>query len=160
MGNLKDYATSLVVTAPSPATSGTSLVVTAGEGVRFPAVPFYATAHPADQVPTLDNAEKIQVTTVSTDTLTIVRAQGSTTAKSIAIGWRVSNSIFLADLTTGYTYQDGPDYGATYGYVGYSNPDGSWYIYRRTLDTGVREYATGTSSYATNWTGRAGLTYT
>ena len=37
--------------------------------------------------------------------------------------------------------------------------DGSWYIYRRTRATNVREYATGASNYATNWTGRAGLTY-
>lgn len=49
---------------------------------------------------------------------------------------------------------------ATYAYVGYENSnDGSWYIYRRTRATNVREYATGASSYATNWTGRSGLTY-
>jgi hypothetical protein len=156
MGNLKDYATSLVATAPSPATSGTSLVVTAGEGVRFPAVPFYTTAHPADQVPTLDNAEKVQVTGVSTDTFTIVRAQGDTTAKSIAIGWRISNSIFLADLTTGYTYQDYENTG-TYVYVGYEHTDGAWYIYRRTIATNAREYASGTSAYT--WANRASETY-
>jgi hypothetical protein len=49
---------------------------------------------------------------------------------------------------------------STYAYVGYEHAtDGSWYIYRRTRSSGVREYATGASSYATNWTGRAGLTY-
>lgn len=49
---------------------------------------------------------------------------------------------------------------ATYAYVGYENSnDGSWYIYRRTRATNVREYATGASSYATNWTNRGSLSY-
>ena len=48
----------------------------------------------------------------------------------------------------------------TYAYVGYENSnDGSWYIYRRTRATNLRQYATGATDYATNWTGRAGLTY-
>lgn len=101
MANLKDFATGIVATAPSPATSGTSLVLQSGEGARFPAVPFYATAHPEDEVPTLDNAEKILVTNISTNTLTIVRAQGDTSAKSIAVGWRISNAIFAADVNAG-----------------------------------------------------------
>jgi len=98
MGNLKDYATALVATAPSPATSGTDLVVTSTHGARYPATPFYATAHPVDQLPTLDNSEKIEVTNITTDTLTIVRGQGDTTAKSIAVGWRISNAIFTDDI--------------------------------------------------------------
>ena len=52
------------------------------------------------------------------------------------------------------------DRDATYAYVGYENAsDSSWYIYRRTRATNVREYATGASSYATNWTNRGSLTY-
>lgn len=48
----------------------------------------------------------------------------------------------------------------TYAYVGYENSnDGSWYIYRRTRATNVREYATGASNYATNWANRGSLTY-
>jgi microcystin-dependent protein len=46
----------------------------------------------------LDNAEKLLVTTKSTDTFTITRAQGDTTAKSIEAGWRISNAVFLADI--------------------------------------------------------------
>jgi hypothetical protein len=98
MANRKDFATSLVATAPSPATSGTSLVVTAGHGARFPAATFWATIHPADELPTLDNGELVSVTAVSTDTFTIVRAQGDTTAKSVAVGWRISNVIVTADI--------------------------------------------------------------
>lgn len=95
---LKDFATGTVLTAPSPATSGTSLVLNSGEGARMPATPFMATAHPDGSFPTLDNAEKILVTNVSTDTLTITRAQGSTTAKSIATTWRISAAIFEEDI--------------------------------------------------------------
>lgn len=101
MANLKDYATGTVATAPAPATSGTSLTLQSGEGARMPTPPFYATAHPDNVLPTLDNAEKILVTAVSTNTLTIVRAQGGTTARSIAIGWRISNTIFAADMYNG-----------------------------------------------------------
>lgn len=98
MGNLKDFATALIVTAPSPATTGTSLVIEAGYATRFPAVPFFATAHPQGTLPTLDNAEKVKVTAIAGDTFTIVRAQGDTTAKTIADGWRISNVVFKSDL--------------------------------------------------------------
>lgn len=60
---------------------------------------------------------------------------------------------------TGYTWENYEKTG-TYVYVGYENASTShWYIYRRTIATNARQYATGTSSYSTNWTGRAGLTY-
>ena len=115
MSNKKDFATSTVLTAPSTPTAGTSLVVQAGHGVRFPAAPFYVVAHPPAEFPTLDNAEKLLVTAKSTDTFTITRAQGDTTAKSIDVGWRISNAVFLADfpatsddLTDGTTYKQYP----------------------------------------------------
>lgn len=96
--SLKDYATGTVATAPSPATSGTTLILESGEGARFPTAPFNVTAHPDNEFPTLDNAEKLLVTDVTSDTLTITRAQGDTTAKSIDVGWRISNSLFKEDL--------------------------------------------------------------
>lgn len=99
MGNLKDYATSTVLTAPSPADSGTSLVVQSGHGARFPAAPFYVTVHPPNEFPTLDNAEKLLVSSKSTDTFTISRGEADTDAKSIEAGWRISNSVFLRDLS-------------------------------------------------------------
>lgn len=95
---MKDYATSTILTAPSPATSGTSLVVQSGHGARFPAAPFSVTVHPPSELPTLDNAEKLEVTAKTDDTFTILRAQGDTTAKSIEVGWRISNSLFLDDI--------------------------------------------------------------
>lgn len=98
MSNKKDFATSTVLTPPSTPTAGTSLVIQSGHGVRFPSAPFYVTANPPSEMPTLDNAEKLLVTAVSTDTFTITRAQGDTTAKSIEAGWRISNTVFLADF--------------------------------------------------------------
>ena len=47
--------------APSPTASGTTLQVKSGDGVLFPSTPFYVTAHPADDIPTIANAEKLQV---------------------------------------------------------------------------------------------------
>lgn len=112
MAGIKDFATGIVVTAPSPATSGVTLTLQTGEGARMPAVPFFATAHPATEMPTLDNAEKVSVTDVTGDVLTIVRGQGDTTAKSIVAGWRLSNALFadniavaLADLTDDATHR-------------------------------------------------------
>lgn len=93
-----NFATSLVATAPSPATSGTSLVVEAATGARFPAKPFNVVLCPADELPTPDNAEIVRVTDVTTDTLTIDRAEEGTSAKSVAVGWRVYAGITVKAL--------------------------------------------------------------
>jgi hypothetical protein len=97
MANKKNLAISLVATAPSPATSGTTLTVTGGTGGRFPEPPFYVTLHPAGELATPASAEIVRVTAVATDTLTIVRAQRGTTAKSVAIDWVVANASYVED---------------------------------------------------------------
>jgi hypothetical protein len=97
----KNLAYSAVVTAPSPATSGTSLTITTGQGARFPATGTFnctvwpgggATASPA-------NAEIVRVTAVATDTFTIVRAQEGTTAQAIATGYQIALTGTAKDLT-------------------------------------------------------------
>ena len=93
MDALRNFAYSLVATAPSPATSGTSLVVTAGQGSYFPVTPFDATIWPAGSQPTNTNAEIVRVTTVSTDTFTITRAQYGTTAQSITVGYQIAQTV-------------------------------------------------------------------
>jgi len=93
MDQLRNFAASLVATAPSPATSGTSLVVTAGQGTYFPATPFDATIWPSGVQPTNTNAEIVRVTNVSTDTFTITRAQYGTTAQSIAVGYQIAQTV-------------------------------------------------------------------
>lgn len=44
-------------------------------------------------------------------------------------------------------------------YYGNVAADGSWYIMKESTSGGTFRYANGTSSYSTNWTGRASLTY-
>lgn len=98
MANIKDFAAGIVVTPPSPATSGTSLTLRAGDGASMPTPPFYVTATPPGQLTTLGTSEKLLVTAVSTDTLTIVRAQSPTTAKSIDANWVVANAMYVDDV--------------------------------------------------------------
>ena len=64
----------------------------------MPAVPFFATGTPPGQMTTIATSEKLSVTNVTGDVLTIVRAQGSTTAKSIAAGWIISNGVYSNDV--------------------------------------------------------------
>ena len=108
----KNLAVSTVTTAPSPATSGTSLVVTASEGARFPAPPFNATVWPSAAMPTPANAEVVRVTARASDTLTIVRAQEGTTARAMTAGDLIAASITaktLTDLETQAALKDAPN---------------------------------------------------
>ena len=79
-----NFAYGTVLTAPSPALSGTTLVLSAGGGALMPAAPFNATVWPAGVGPIASNAEIVRVTNVVGDTLTIVRAQEGTAAIAIA----------------------------------------------------------------------------
>ena len=95
----KNFAYSTIATAPSPAASGTSLVVAAGEGTYFPAVPFQASIWPVTTIPTPANAEVVTVTAVSTDTLTITRAQESSSARTVVVGDQIAATITNKTLT-------------------------------------------------------------
>lgn len=113
----KNFAYSLIATAPSPATSGTSLVVTAGQGALFPAVPFNATIWPASTQPLSTNAEIVRVTARSTDTLTITRAQEGTAARTVVIGDQIAATVTaktLTDVETDSVYGDGSDGSVTF----------------------------------------------
>lgn len=93
MDDYANLAVSTVATAPSPATSGTSLVVASGHGARFPDVPFNATIWPDGQTPEPSNSEIVRVTARSTDTLTITRAQEGTTARTVVVGDRIAATV-------------------------------------------------------------------
>lgn len=91
-----NLAVSTVATAPSPATSGTSLVVASGHGARFPA-PATDGAYnlmicPAGALPDPSNSEIVRCTARSTDTFTIARTQESTSARTVVVG----DLVFLA----------------------------------------------------------------
>lgn len=94
----KNFAYSLVATAPSPASSGTSLVVTAADGTKFPVVPFNVTIWPVSAQPTTVNAEIATVTDVSTDTFTIARAQEGTAARTVVVGDQIAATVTAALL--------------------------------------------------------------
>lgn len=95
----KNFAYSTVATAPSPATSGTSLVVAAGEGALFPTPPFNATIWPIGANPLSTNAEIVRVTGIATDTLTITRTQESTSARTVIVGDQIAATITAKTLT-------------------------------------------------------------
>lgn len=94
-----NFPYSLVATAPSPAASGTSLVVTAAQGARFPAVPFNAAIWPVGVLPTPANGELVRVTARATDTLTIVRAQEGTSARTVLVGDQIAAVVTAKTLT-------------------------------------------------------------
>lgn len=95
----KNLAYSTVLTAPSPAISGTSLVVQSGDGAKFPTPPFNATIWPTGARPIASNSEVVRVTGVSTDTLTIVRAKEGTSARSVIIGDQIAATITAKTFT-------------------------------------------------------------
>lgn len=105
-----NFAYSTVLTAPSPAASGTSLVVQSGEGVRFPAVPFNAVICPAATVPLWSNAEIVRVTAIATDTFTIVRSSETTSgARTVLVGDQIFAAITLKTLDD---LEDGTNFSA------------------------------------------------
>src|SRR5262245_38877759 len=126
----QNLAYSTVATAPSPALSGTSLVITAGHGVRFPTpgAGFNVTIWPAGAIPTPANAEIARVTARSTDTFTIVRAQEGTSARAVQVGDQIALTVTAKLLTdieatlSGTTGPTGPT--GTAGAAGATGPTG------------------------------------
>lgn len=94
-----NFSYSTVATAPSPALSGTSLVVQAATGALFPAAPFNVTIWPVGVQPTSTNAEIARVTLVSTDTFTITRATESSTNRAVIVGDQIAATITKKTLT-------------------------------------------------------------
>lgn len=97
--NHTNFAYSTVATAPSPATSGTSLVVQTGDGAIFPTPPFNATIWPTGVSPLVANAEIVRVTGKSSDTLTIVRGQESSSARTVLVGDQIAAAITAKTIT-------------------------------------------------------------
>lgn len=59
--------------------------------------------------------------------------------------------------TQGYTIAQIDD--ASPSYYGYLNKNGAWFILKEDSSAGTYRYIKGSSSFATNWTNRASLTY-
>lgn len=94
-----NFAYSTVAVAPSPATSGTSLEVVAGEGAVFPTPPFNVTVWPIGVQPLASNAEIVRVTGIATDTFTIARTQEGSSARAIQVGDQIAATITVKTLT-------------------------------------------------------------
>lgn len=116
---LSNFPYSTVATAPSPASSGTSLVVAAGEGALFPTAPFNAVVWPVNTQPLSSNAEIVRVTNVSTDTFTITRSAEGTSARSIVVGDQIMLAVTKKVLT------DLQNYAPQDGWIGAYNQDGT-----------------------------------
>jgi hypothetical protein len=95
----KNFAYSTVLTPPSPGASGTSLVVQAGDGVKFPTPPFNVTIWPIGQIPLATNAEIARCTAISTDTLTLTRAQEGSSARTVVASDQIAASITAKTIT-------------------------------------------------------------
>lgn len=97
--NHKNFAYSTIATTPSPAISGTSLTIAAGNGSIFPTPPFNATIWPTSTNPLTSNAEIVRVTALSADTFTITRAQENSRARTIQVGDQIANTITVKTFT-------------------------------------------------------------
>ncbi len=97
--NHRNFAYSTVLTAPSPASSGTSLTVQNGDGGRFPNPPFNATVWPTGVQPLTSNAEIVRVTAINSDTFTITRTQESSSARSVVVGDQIAATVTTRTLT-------------------------------------------------------------
>jgi hypothetical protein len=79
--------------------TGTTLTVQAGDGTKFPPVPFNATVWPNGVQPLSTNAEIVRVTDIDMDTFTIVRQQESSSSHSVIVGDQIAATITNKTLT-------------------------------------------------------------
>lgn len=82
----KNLSSSTVATVPTPAASGTTLVVVDGSSFPAPSTPYNCTVWAANAVPTPTNSEIVRVTALSTNTFTITRTQEGSSARAITTG--------------------------------------------------------------------------
>lgn len=111
---VKNFAISRVATAPSPADSGTTLVVETGDGSLFPdpsaSGEYNVVIYPNGEQPTSTNAEIVRVTARTSDTMTIDREEEGTSARTIVEGDIVMLAItakVIDDLNTVVTELEG-----------------------------------------------------
>lgn len=116
------FSLSTVATAPSPATSGTTLSLPSGMGVRFAryTVPFNIRIWaPYPAVPTAAGFEVATVVGRTNDQLSLVRAVG-TPARTIGVGDQVKREVAdigsdaLTDSLGGMAHELGHGFGGTY----------------------------------------------
>jgi hypothetical protein len=97
MAAVKNFSYSTIAVAPSPATSGTSLTVSSGEGALF-VIGRPAVIYPTGLPPLSTNAEIVTVTNIVGDVLTITREQESTTARTVVVGDQIAQMLTAAEF--------------------------------------------------------------
>lgn len=95
----KNFAIGDIITAPTPADTGTEITLSPGQVADFPAAPFNAILYLPSVLPTSDNAEIVRVTNIVGDDLTIDRAEEGSTAMDVLVGWRIVASITAKVIT-------------------------------------------------------------
>lgn len=110
----KNFAVSTVATAPSPATTGTSLTLATGDGSKFPQPStdgaFNLVVWPAGLNPSTTNAEVVRCTARAGDVLTITRTQEGTSARTIIVGDQIGLNMtakLLTDIESALVGTDG-----------------------------------------------------
>ncbi len=101
--NFKNFSYSIVATPPSPALSGTSIVLATGGGALMPSAPFAATIWPSGALPLATNAELVHVTARVGDTVTIQRAKQGSLARAIIAGDQFAATISAGELPVSVT---------------------------------------------------------
>lgn len=80
--------------------TATSISLQTGQGANMPTtLPYKLTLVPFGQLPTKLNSEIILVTARSTDTITVTRGVGGTTARSFSQGDIISNGVYIENST-------------------------------------------------------------
>lgn len=95
----KNLSASTVATVPTPATSGTTLVLVDGSTFPAPSSPYNCLVWPASAIPTPSNSEIVRVTSLSTNTCTITRAQEGSVARAITVGDNFALTITKKNIT-------------------------------------------------------------
>lgn len=158
--------------ATSINTSVTSIQVASGQGAQFPILAagdyFYATL-----VDSSNNIEVVKVTARSSDTLTVVRAQDSTTPKAYVAGDKIELRVTAAALGSIYTdaknYTDSTAVGAVTSHTGNATGahaasaisfSATGNISSTNVQAAVAELDTEKADKTTTVTGSAGITAT
>lgn len=96
-----NFGYSTILTPPTPAISGTTITLVASGGLYFPTPvqPYNVTIWPSSQLSLSAVSEICRVTSVSGDTLTVIRAQEGSQPQIILAGFQVAMSITKKVIT-------------------------------------------------------------
>lgn len=111
-----NFAYETVTTAPSPGTSGTTIVIGTTNFAQFPdpsSAPYNVVAWPAGTIPLASNAEILRVVTKGTNgTVEVTRAQESSTNRDIGVGDQFAMNITAKSISDIENYLNNTSTGA------------------------------------------------